>query len=232
MVVIVATALALVATLLKPIQQKNIDTEMKSAILGSVSLFDEKAASAYKGGKDAFVEDAYNKYITGFLINAKGEEVGDATAAFKVLGSLKAAYAAPAESKELPVFISKDDAGNTKYIFPIYGVGLWGPIWGYIALEPNLNTIAGVVYDHKSETPGLGAEIATPAFEGQYVGKTIFEGDEFVGVGITKGAGSSAGNNHAVDAITGGTITSRGVQSMVIDCMKDYVPFIKATLSK
>ncbi len=77
----------------------------------------------------------------------------------------------------------------------------------------------------------MGAEIATPAFEGQYVGKTLFEAGEFVGVGVTKGAGSSTGNDHAVDAISGGTITSRAVGDMMISCLSDYVPFLEKASS-
>ena len=233
MVVIVAAALAIVAEQLKPIQQKNIDIEKKSAILGSVSLYDQDVASDYPAGKDAYINEAYSKYITeGFLVDSKGDKVGDATEAFKILGKLKAAYAAPESDRKLPVFISKDDTGKVSYIFPVFGTGLWGPVWGYIALGDDLNTITGVVYDHKGETPGLGAEITTAPFEDQYIGKKIFNNDTFVGVGVTKGEGSSEGNDHAVDAITGGTITCRGVQDMVINCMRDYVPFIQKTQSK
>ena len=233
MVVIVAAVLAVVATWLKPIQQVNIDTEKKSAILGSVSLYNAEEASNDPAGKDAYVDKAYKEFIVdAFLVNSKGERVGDATAAFTVLGELKVAYAAEASKRELPVFISKDKAGKVNYIFPVYGKGLWGPVWGYIALGGDLNTISGVVLDHKGETPGLGAEITAPEFEGQYIGKKIFNNEEFVGVVVTKGAGSSEGNDHAVDAITGGTITCRGVQNMVVGCMSDYVPFIKKTQLK
>ena len=147
-------------------------------------------------------------------------------AAFDALGNLKAEFAKPEAERRLPVFVSRNDAGQVNYILPVYGTGLWGPIWGYLALQKNLDTIDGAVFGHKSETPGLGAEIATPAFQKQFVGKTLFGNGSFVGINVTKGVGSSAGNSHAVDAISGGTITSRAVQSMIKDCIGDYEPFL------
>lgn len=228
MVTVVAAALAFVSVSLKPIQQQNIEIEKMSDILGSVGLYDAADAPA---DKTAYIKEQYSKYIKeSFLVNNKGEKSGDASQAFKVLNNLKAAYAVPEQERTLPVFISTNKEGKTNYIFPVYGTGLWGPIWGYIALNDDLNTIAGVVFDHKSETPGLGAEIATPAFEGQFVNetKTIFEAGKFEGVKVSKGAGSSKGNPHAVDAITGGTITSRAVESMIITCLSDYVPYINS----
>ena len=107
------------------------------------------------------------------------------------------------------------------------GVGLWGPIWGNIAFESDFNTIAGATFDHKGETPGLGAEINTSWFEDEFKGKTIFdEQGKFVSVNVVKGG---AGENapHAVDAISGGTITSNGVKDMLLTGLDNYVPYIK-----
>ncbi|MFI3314228.1 MAG: NADH:ubiquinone reductase (Na(+)-transporting) subunit C [Rikenellaceae bacterium] len=225
LVVVVAVTLAYVSVALKPIQQQNIEIEKMSDILGSVGLYNP--ADAPKD-KDNFIKEQYATYIKeGFLVNSKGEESGNPQSAFKVLTNLKAVYSMPENERELPVFISTDKSGKVNYIFPIYGTGLWGPIWGYVALEDDLNTISGVVFDHSGETPGLGAEITSSAFEGQYVNKKIFNGGQFVGVKVSKGAGSSKGNDHAVDAVSGGTITSRGVESMIIDCLGSYVPFIQ-----
>ncbi len=117
--------------------------------------------------------------------------------------------------------------GKTLYIIPVSGSGLWGPIWGYVAVEGDWDTISGVVFDHKGETPGLGAEIVGANFTGQFVGKKLFEGDSFVGISVLKGAGASAGNDHAVDAISGGTITSKAVEAMIKDTVSEYLPYIK-----
>lgn len=224
MVVVVAAALAFVSISLQPIQQANVEIEKMSDILGSVGLYNAEKAPE---NKDAYIKEQYAKYITeSFLVNDKGDKLGDPATAFKVLNNLKAAFNADAADRQVPVFVSKNDQGKINYIFPVYGTGLWGPVWGYIALNDDLNTISGVVFDHKSETPGLGAEITTSPFENQYIGKSIFEKSTFVGVKVTKGVGSSAGNDHAVDAISGGTITSRAVETMIIGCLKSYEPFI------
>ncbi|MDR2890491.1 MAG: NADH:ubiquinone reductase (Na(+)-transporting) subunit C [Alistipes sp.] len=127
---------------------------------------------------------------------------------------------------ELKLYESSAD-GERLFIIPVNGSGLWGPVWGYVAVEGDWNTISGVVFDHKGETPGLGAEIATPKFAGQFVGKKLFEGDAFVGITVLKGAGASAGNDHAVDAISGGTITSRAVETMIRETIALYLPYIE-----
>lgn len=227
MVVVVAAALAFVSISLQPIQQANVEIEKMSDILGSVGLYSAEKAPA---NKDAYVKEQYAKYITeSFLVNDKGDKSGDPAMAFKVLNNLKVAFHAEPADMQLPVFVSKNDAGKINYIFPVYGTGLWGPVWGYIALNDDLNTISGVVFDHKGETPGLGAEITAAPFENQFIGKSIFAATDFVGISVTKGVGSSNGNDHAVDAISGGTITSRAVQSMIIDCLKAYEPYILKT---
>jgi Na+-transporting NADH:ubiquinone oxidoreductase subunit C len=126
----------------------------------------------------------------------------------------------------LPLYESKA-GGKHLYIIPVSGSGLWGPIWGYVAVEGDWDTIAGVVFDHKGETPGLGAEITTPKFTDQFVGKRLFEGSELVGITVLKGAGASRGNDHAVDAISGGTITSRAVETMILATLGEYKSYIE-----
>ncbi len=118
--------------------------------------------------------------------------------------------------------------GKTLYIIPVSGSGLWGPVWGYVAVEGDWNTIAGVVFDHKGETPGLGAEITTPKFTGQFAGKKLFDdAGQLVGITVLKGAGASRGNDHAVDAISGGTITSRAVENMIRETLMQYKFYIE-----
>ena len=103
-----------------------------------------------------------------------------------------------------------------------------GPIWGYISLEQDISTIYGAVFDHKAETPGLGAEIKTEMFTTQFKGKKILdENGDMVGIDIRKG---DANDYNEVDGISGGTITSDGVEAMIADNLRAYVPFLKEYL--
>ena len=212
MVVAVAILLSVTALSLQKRQNDNILNEKKNAILESLGKFDNGVAS----------ED-YDTYIEAFTVDADGNVIEgiDADRTLNKLFDLKTAI----EEKTYPVFKSADG----RYVFPVTGNGLWDVIWGYVALEADLNTVAGVVLDHKGETPGLGAEIATPKHQSLYKGKKIFEGADFVSVKLVKGGAKNP--VHEVDAITGGTKTSDGVTAMLYDCLKNYIPFIVAETS-
>ncbi len=127
----------------------------------------------------------------------------------------------PLEEQYLPVFRATSENGDTLIILPVEGKGLWGPIFGYVSLKSDLNTIYGVTFDHKGETPGLGAEINTTAFERMFRGKQLFEKGNFVSIEVQKG-GADPNDIHGVDAISGGTITSKGLQAMLFDCIRKY----------
>jgi len=131
----------------------------------------------------------------------------------------------PAGEQYLPVFTASSEDGKDVIILPVEGKGLWGPIWGYVSLESDLNTIFGVTFDHKGETPGLGAEINTSDFEGMFRGKKLFDNGDFVSVMVHKG-GAEDGDVHGVDAISGGTITSNGLQNMLRDCLEKYNAYL------
>ncbi len=214
MVVIVATLLTVVSISLKPAQQKNIELEKKKNILASLSI----------ESTPENVENLYKKYIVdNYTVNTKGEKV-ESVDAFTIV--LKDELKKSPETQNWPVYVAKTEDGSTKYIFALYGKGLWGPIWGYLTFNDDLNTIYGAYFDHKSETPGLGAEIATQKFQAQFVNKKIFnEKSEFVSIGVIKG-GAGANNNYGVDAISGGTITSKGLSDMLKTCLGAYVKFI------
>jgi len=130
------------------------------------------------------------------------------------------------KDRNYPVFVYEEN-GERKLVVPVRGKGLWGPIWGYVALGSDLNTIAGAVFDHKGETPGLGAEINTGWFQEPFTGKTIFdENGKFVSIEVVKG-GADPADPHGVDAISGGTITSKALEEMLADCMAGYVNHFK-----
>jgi Na+-transporting NADH:ubiquinone oxidoreductase subunit C len=219
MVIIVAAILAFTAISLQPAQDNNIKVEKMQNILQSVGI-------------QTSVENAeilFNKYIfKKILVNTKGEEVqGDA---FNTV--LKAQNKVSEDKKVLPVYFAKLEDGSEKVIIPLTGKGLWGPIWGYLSLNDDYNTIFGAVFDHKGETPGLGAEINQDWFEDPFKGKTLFEGDKFVSITLYKGGkGSSvlAGDTkHGCDAISGGTITSKGLERMFKeDWLYNYEAFLR-----
>ena len=201
MVVVVATLLAVAALALKSRQDANILNEKKQAILASLSAGDQN----------------YDEYINAYVVNEAGDKI-EGQDPLQLLFDLKTAF----ESKTLPVFEAQDG----RLVLPVSGVGLWGPMWGYVALEQDRNTIAGIVLDHAGETPGLGAEVATPKHQAMYKGKTIFEGDEFVSVTLRKGGAKDP--QHEVDAISGGTKTSDGVTAMLKSSLGAYLPLLKA----
>lgn len=235
LVVVVAAVLAYASISLSGRQQANVLIEKKGAILASIGR--GLPDGDIPGGKDAYVNAEYDKYITAsFFIDAQGVRT-DATAG-EVLGTLSKLPEVFEARTALPVFEARvGDAAaaglgdssaagsDVIYVVPMTGKGLWGPVWGYVALNGDCTTIVGAVFDHKGETPGLGAEISLPPFHKQFVGKHLFEDGEFKSVTLTKGVGSSTGNPFAVDAISGGTLTSNGVRDMLWDCLEAYVPF-------
>ncbi len=212
MVILVAAILSIAAMALKPMQKKNMEIEKKQNILSSVNI-----AATAKNADEIYSQKIVNSYV----VNHKGEVIeGNA---FDV--DLRLQKTRPLEQRLLPVFEFQTDDG-LKYIFPLRGAGLWGPIWGYISLNDDLNTIYGANFDHQGETPGLGAEISTPAFQEPFKGKTIFDAaGNLVSIIVAKPS-ESAPAEHSVDAISGGTITSKGLEQMLLDDLKSYQNFI------
>ena len=123
------------------------------------------------------------------------------------------------------MYVCQIDGAGTKYILPVRGKGLWGPIWGYVAMNDDKQTVYGATFGHKGETPGLGAEIEKEFFQVQFKGKKIIKNGQ-VTFAVAKG-GAAPGDDYAVDAISGGTITSKGVQDMLLDCLDAYSAFLK-----
>ena len=227
LVILVAAVLAYVSETLKPYQERNAEIEKKQDILRSVG----KAADAGNApDKNTYIIEEYAKFIQkSLVVNSKGEVLDDKDA-FIISGNLKLELSKPIELRELPLFIYTDEHNETRYIIPVRGKGLWGPIWGYVALENDFNTIFGAVFDHKGETPGLGAEIRELKFQAMFKGKKLLnESGKFISVEVVKG-GTSKDNPHGVDAISGGTITSKGVQDMLFDCIGPYENYFKTQM--
>ena len=209
MVVVVAVLLAVTSLSLQERQKENMLNEKRQQIVKA--LGEDPAATSYT---DVIAEAA--------MLDKNGNKIEgkNDTEIFNALGDLTASFAAG----EFPIF----KAANGCVVIPVYGAGLWGPVWGYIALEQDMNTVKGIVMDHSGETPGLGAEITTANVQNSFVGKTIFEGADFVSVTMRKGG---ATNNHEVDAISGGTKTCDGVNAMIKTGLEGYLPYINANKS-
>ncbi len=223
MVTIVAVLLSFVSTQLKPMQEMNVQIEKKQDVLRSVGKAEDAAEA---DDKNTYIDEEFAQYITdSYVVDYEGNLVE--TDAFEVMLTLNAEVRKPREERNYPVFVYSENGGPKKYVIPVLGKGLWGAIWGYVALEEDLNTIAGAVFDHKGETPGLGAEINTGWFQEPFIGKTIFnEAGEFVSIEVVKG-GADPSSMHQVDAISGGTITSKGLEDMLTDCLTGYVAYLK-----
>jgi Na+-transporting NADH:ubiquinone oxidoreductase subunit C len=222
MVTIVAVLLSFVAMQLQPKQQLNQEIERKQDILRSVGQAQQVSEAP---DKNTYIEEEFGKYITdSYVVNFQGDQV-DADA-FQITLEMEQEVKLAQEERSYPIFVYSDN-GNEKYVVPVRGKGLWGPIWGYVAFDDDMNTISGAVFDHQGETPGLGAEINTGWFQEPFTGKTIFnENGEFVSIEVVKG-GADPQNPHGVDAITGGTITSKGLEDMLADCLAGYVNFFQ-----
>ena len=216
MVVIVAVLLTLAAVGLKPMQDENILNDNKKQIAKTLSKDPESVSF-----------DDYNKLVEkAILIDTLGVEIKECKEedVFNALKNVENPRKDGAAA--LSLFVAKDG----RVVIPLRGKGLWDDIWGFVALDSDMNTIKGIVLDHKGETPGLGAEIATKDHQDKYVDKTIFKGNKLVGITLVKGGVKKESKNlaHEVDAITGGTKTSKGVENMIKDCLKWYQPYLTA----
>lgn len=213
---VVGVLLSVVYQALRPKQEENIANDTKRQILAAALIVPQKGES---------VATLYENHIKdSYIVDSRGDVVDKGQNPFDVNVSLEVKK--PDTERMLPVFVCDTKAG-LKYIVPVYGAGLWGPIWGYIAFDDNGDTIYGAYFAHQGETPGLGAEIEKPAFSSQFENKDIFAPDgEFQSVKVVK-TGREPAEGSYVHAISGGTITSQGVQKMLEDSLRPYTSFFK-----
>ena len=213
MVIIVAFLLAFVSSSLKPIQDANVAIDKKSQILASLNI---------RGLEKSEIEAKYDTVIVcDPIIKADGAVVNEGTAkdeASFVLDSKDIT------DENMPLYIANVD-GATKYVIPVTGRGLWGGLWGYIALNEDCQTVFGAYMSHASETAGLGALLVEPWFHARFVGKKLFKGDDQVALTVVK-AGAVKEADYEVDGITGATLTTNGVANMVKDGLQKYIGFI------
>ncbi len=212
LVLVVGAALAATSIALRPRQQANADADKMRKIL----------LSARVTTTPADVIATFNELVEEqYVVNSRGERVDGDAFTVNVAEQSKL----PDAERLLPVFVCKVADGSSKYIVPVYGAGLWGPIWGYVAVDADGSTVYGAYFAHQGETPGLGAEIEKPAFSNQFEGKHLFKNGRFLPVAVVKAGQKPAGDEDYVDGVSGGTITSKGVGAMLANCLAPYEAF-------
>lgn len=220
LVLIVGTVLAVTSLSLRDRQQDNVNADKMRQILASVKIT----------ANDGDIKQVFDRYIVEqMVINNAGEKTEGNAFDIDVATEIKL----PDAERKLPVFVCKTDDGSTKYILPAYGAGLWGPIWGYIAVDSDGTTIYGAFFAHQGETPGLGAEIEKPAFCDQFAGKQLITDGNFHPINVVKAGQTPAGAEaYTVDGVSGGTITSKGVAAMLSNCLTPYKSFLENLSNK
>ena len=220
MVVIVAFLLAFVSSALKPTQDKNVELDKKKQILAALNIRDLADNTA--------VEAKYEEVIVADqIVKADGAIVKDGAAkdedGFKVNNK-------EISEENLPIYVCNVN-GETKYVIPMSGRGLWGGLWGYVAVNNDFQTVFGAYFSHESETAGLGSLIADLPFQEKFIGKHIFTAENTDKVELTvvkKGKVEADKADYQVDGLTGATLTTNGVAEMVNSGLQKYVGFFNA----
>lgn len=231
--VVLGLLLSGTSQVLMPLQKEAEALDKKKQILGAVISGDEIAEMTPEE-----VNSYYASRIASVVVDLNGTEIsekeGDVVSAETV--DIAKNYKKAPEDRLYPVFIyhaEGDDSSVESYIFPVYGAGLWDAIWGFVALDTDMNTIGGVTFAHAGETPGLGARITEPGVQARFAGKEIYDASgNLVAVEMQKGEGKDYSNNpHQVDGMSGATITANGVNAMLENYLGAYKPFIESKKS-
>lgn len=216
MVVVVAAALSFTATSLQPLQAENVRLEKMQDILSTVGVQTDRDGA----------QELFDKYIKEQVSLSYDGSVKKGVDAFQV--NLAREVKKPVEEQAFPLYVAELE-NETFYIVPLRGKGLWDAIWGYVALEKDLNTIKGITFDHKGETAGLGAEITTDWFKERFIGERIFnDKNDLVGVIVTKQYTANKIGDNRVNSISGATITGDGVTDMLKERLSRYLPYFDA----
>ncbi|MDX1627224.1 MAG: NADH:ubiquinone reductase (Na(+)-transporting) subunit C [Fulvivirga sp.] len=228
--IVVGGVLSFTSQVLAPAQKRSVELDTKSQILSSV--MDRNKLSKMKPNE---ILSLYDDRISSLVVDINGEKIetnedGEPIVAEEV--DILKNYKKTPENRMFPVFKYMNAEDTTQvdaYILPVYGSGLWDKIWGFIALDRDLETIAGASFAHKAETPGLGARIATPTVQNRYVGKKIYNDQgELVSVKMVKGEGNAGLTEHQVDGMSGATITGKGLNAM----LENYLSYYQAYFEK
>ncbi|MCR9183363.1 MAG: Na(+)-translocating NADH-quinone reductase subunit C [Flavobacteriaceae bacterium] len=230
MVVVVGSLLAFLASTLKPRIVENQRFEKQQNILYAMGIHNNEGDNDVQFISTEKVGEVFESYISNQYYIQDGEMIEDDEAYLIDLAREEALTRNPDYKKRLPLFIGEKD-GETYYIVPVLGKGLWDAIWGFVAIGEDL-VVKGVYFDHKAETPGLGANIKERFFMDKFSGEHIFDEEgEFAGITVAKGNNDPANNrkqDNKVDAIAGSTITGDGVTAMLRNYLRTYLPYIQS----
>jgi Na+-transporting NADH:ubiquinone oxidoreductase subunit C len=226
--IVLGVLLSGTSQVLGPLQKEAMALDKKKQILGAVMSAEEVGKMSPEQ-----VNEFYGKRISATVVDLAGNPVAGVQAEMVEVAK---DYKKPAGERHYPVFTFHAEGNPDQvesYIFPLYGAGLWDAIWGYLALNTDMNTIGGITLAHAAETPGLGARITETGVQARYVGKKIFdESGELITVAMQKGEGKDYANDaHKVDGMSGATITGVGVNNMLKAYMGHYEAFIKSKSS-
>lgn len=226
MVLVVGALLAFAASSLEPTIDENKRLEKQQNILYAMGVNENDESSANFVSTEKAPE-LFNRYIKKQLVIQDGNVSEDDQAYLIDVKKQQAAVKA-GNARKLPLFIGEKD-GETFYIAPIRGKGLWDAIWAYVAMDENM-VVKGAYFDHKGETPGLGANIKQRFFMDDFIGEHLMEDGSFKGITVAKGNADPKNTDktdNEVDAIAGATITGDGVTAMIKSDLKLYVPYFK-----
>jgi Na+-transporting NADH:ubiquinone oxidoreductase subunit C len=218
---VAALVLSLASQSLKGLQEKNVELDRKQNILAAAGLLEEEGCDDLAA--------CYERYIESYVIDSEGKTIDNPEKPALDIQFEKQLDVKP-EERNLPVFVTKKDGKVVSYIIPVVGKGVWSTLYGYLALENDLNTIRGITFYKHAETPGLGAEIEKEWFQDNFKGKKIFdEKGNLVSVTVIKGKVDPDMKNseHRVDGISGATLTGDGVSDLLKEVLEIYEPFIR-----
>ena len=228
MVLVVGAMLAYLAASLKPTIAENERLEKQQNILYAMGINENEGTSANFVSTDKAPE-LFNKYIKQQLVLTSNGDVTENDEAYLIDVKKEQAKAKAGETRRLPLFVGEDEQGKKYYIAPIRGKGRWDAIWAYVAMDENM-VVQGAYFDHKGETPGLGANIKQRYFMDDFIGEHLMSDGSFEGITVSKSNNDPTNQDktdNEVDAIAGATITGDGVAAMIRNDLKLYVPYFK-----
>lgn len=228
MVAIVGAILAGLASGLKPMVKANERYEKQQNILYAMGVNNNEGTSDVAFIPTDIVEDVFKKHISKQYV-IQGGEVSENPEAYLIDIKKESTKAKdPDYQRRLPLFVGEKD-GEQLYIVPVRGKGLWDAIWGFVAMDEGM-TVRGVYFDHKGETPGLGANIKERFFMDDFTGEEFLDGDVFKGIKVAKGNNDPKNeikDDYEVDAIAGSTITGDGVTTMLKKDVQMYKSYFE-----
>ncbi|WP_028887315.1 Na(+)-translocating NADH-quinone reductase subunit C [Tenacibaculum ovolyticum] len=226
MVLVVGALLAFTASSLRPMIDANKRIEKQQNILYAMGVNENDESSAVFVSKDK-VADAFSKNIKKQLV-IEGDKITEDANAYLIDVKKQQTAAKSGAVRKLPLFVGEKD-GKMFYIAPIRGKGLWDAVWAYVAMDKNM-VVQGAFFDHKGETPGLGANIKQRYFMDDFIGEDLMNNGSFKGITVSKSNNDPKNedkNDNEVDAIAGATITGDGVAAMIKSELGLYVPYFK-----